>query len=293
MVEVPQIKSSSIHLAATTWSFISMTTLALPLNKALSCGKEQKKNLTAWLPILPGWPWANSSPSLSLCIGRVMLDSVTSSSVEKPTDSVCGGNVWADKKRVREFTQHCWSTYASRGGALGVSVTGFSGTRRNRPLWKCKVAVAGSCRGWFQSEIFRETYSFVWLWWLAQWGFLDSEVTWPPAPLALVPTAGVVVGNRGETLSREQSGRRRKGEKKKKKTRLKKSQALFRVFSKPLNSEAWQAIGKVFLVVATNEWLLCRNDHSSLSRLGAQRPPKASRKRETQKPSMHFWILFQ
>lgn len=175
MVEVPQIKSSSIHLAATTWSFISMMTLALPLNKALSCGKEQKKNLTAWLPILPGWPWANSSPSLSLCIGRVMLDSVTSSSVEKPTDSVCGGNVWADKKRVREFTQHCWSTYASRGGALGVSVTAFSGTRRNRPLWKCKVAVGGSCRGWFQSEIFRETYSFVWLWWLAQWGFLDSR----------------------------------------------------------------------------------------------------------------------
>lgn len=68
--------------------------------------------------------------------------------------------------------------------------------------------------------------------------FLTPEVTWPPAPLTLVPTAGVVVGNRGETLSREQSGRRRKGEKKKKKTRLKKSQALFRVFSKPLNSEA-------------------------------------------------------
>lgn len=116
MEEVPQINSSSIHLAATTWSFISMTTLALPLNKALSCGKEQKKNLTAWLPIPPRWPWANSSPSLSLCIGRVILDSVTPSTVEKPTDSVCGGNVWADKKRVRVYAALLVNTSLQRWG---------------------------------------------------------------------------------------------------------------------------------------------------------------------------------
>lgn len=39
----PQRQDSSIHLAATAWSFISMTILALPLDKALSCGKEQKR----------------------------------------------------------------------------------------------------------------------------------------------------------------------------------------------------------------------------------------------------------
>lgn len=56
MVEVPQIKSGSIHLAATTWSFISMTTLALPLNKALSCGEEQKKTLQPGCLFYPGGP---------------------------------------------------------------------------------------------------------------------------------------------------------------------------------------------------------------------------------------------
>lgn len=67
-----------------------MTTLALPPDKALSCGKEQKrKNLTAWLPLLHHWPWADSSPSLSLCTGRVILYSVTPSTVKEPTDSVC------------------------------------------------------------------------------------------------------------------------------------------------------------------------------------------------------------
>ena len=90
MEEVSQIKDGSIHLAATAWSFISMTTLALPLDKALSCGTEQKrKNLTAWPPILHRWPWADSSPSLSLRTGRVILYSVTLSTVKEPTDSVC------------------------------------------------------------------------------------------------------------------------------------------------------------------------------------------------------------
>lgn len=43
MEEFPQIKDGSINLTATAWSFISMTLLALPFDKALSCGNEQKR----------------------------------------------------------------------------------------------------------------------------------------------------------------------------------------------------------------------------------------------------------
>lgn len=38
-----QIQDGLKNLAATAWSLISMTTLALPFDKALSCGKEHKR----------------------------------------------------------------------------------------------------------------------------------------------------------------------------------------------------------------------------------------------------------
>lgn len=136
--------------------------------------------------------------------------------------------------------------------------------------------------GCLNREIFQKTYSCVWLWWLDQLrisrlrGYLASS-----SPYSGTNCWGCCgqqrrnAGQRTEWLEEE-------GEKNETQQDWRKPQAPFGVFSKPLNSEAWQAPGKVFLLVATNEWLPCRNDHSSLSRSGAQRPPNASRKRGTE-----------
>lgn len=107
-------------------------------------------------------------------------------------------------RNVLGFTALLVNTCLQRW-ALGVSATGFSGTRRNRPLWKCKVAVGGAAEAGLSQKFSEETIP------------LSGSVTCSVRisdfrgnlafllPRALVPTAGVVVGNRGETLSREQS----------------------------------------------------------------------------------------
>lgn len=98
---------------------------------------------------------------------------------------------------------------------LGCLVTRF--LRDQKKQASLERQSRGTAEGGLNRAIFRETYSFVWLRWT------DSQVTWPPAPPTPVQTAGVAVGNRGETLGREQSGQRRKEKKKKKPTRLKKA----------------------------------------------------------------------
>lgn len=54
MEEFPQIKYGSINLASTAWSFISMTTLALPFDKGLSGGNEQERE-TCSLSMYSTW----------------------------------------------------------------------------------------------------------------------------------------------------------------------------------------------------------------------------------------------
>lgn len=68
----------------------------------------------------------------------------------------------ADKKRVRVYTALLVNT-CLRGGALVSQQLVSQGPGKQASL-EMQVAVGGSCRGWFESEIFRETYSFVWLW---------------------------------------------------------------------------------------------------------------------------------
>lgn len=88
----------------------------------------------------------------------------------------------------------------------GVSVPGTSDTRRNRTLTKGKV---GKCRGGLESAFQRSLFLCVAN--LVNRSFVDTEVT-QPTPSTPVPTAGVAVGNRGETLGRrggEQQGTQR------------------------------------------------------------------------------------
>ena len=79
--------------------------------------------------------------------------------------------------------------------------------------------------------------------------------------------------------------------KKKKKSRLRKDTSPVWVvwdLFKTSEFRECQAIGKIFLLVATHEWCLCIKLALQSLQIHPQRPPNTSRKREAQRPSTHF-----
>lgn len=98
-------QDGSMNLAATAWSLISMTTLALPFDNALSCGKEQKRKKSSqphrhmggsWLILPTPHP---PTPRLSVASIRATWDSVLS----LPQKTL--GNVWGGGGRKRVNTK--------------------------------------------------------------------------------------------------------------------------------------------------------------------------------------------
>lgn len=137
-----------------------MTTLALPFDKAFSCGNEQeRKTLQPLCLFHTSGCWLILPQSVSLSSFRVMLDSVTPSPVEEIAEYVC---VWRGSVGKKEMCSSLWSSVGKQTPqrwGRGVWVPGTSDTRRNRTLRKGKVR---KCWGGL-NQTFREDYFFVWL----------------------------------------------------------------------------------------------------------------------------------
>lgn len=86
-----------------------MTTLALPFDKALSCGNEQERKTLQLLCLLhTSGCWLILPPSVSLSSLRVILDSVTPSPVEEIAEYVGVEGKCEHKGNVFEFVKLCW-----------------------------------------------------------------------------------------------------------------------------------------------------------------------------------------